>query len=384
MRRPSGPGSPRVYAGLRLVIAGLFAILAVLLGGCTHHQHLPFDAARSGYYTLPVAYYSNIFDYQAPDPQPETFPMPVRQIEGYHVYGIRFPSSEYNGQPGNLVEARYFESRTPTVAPKPLLIVMPIWDTHTFPSTIMANGYALHSQGAVNVLWLQGEGHLFDWFHLADLADGAAFEAEVDRSVERFRAAAVDTRRLLDWVETRPEIDARRIGIIGFSMSAMVAANVAGNDPRIHTAVYVVGGAHPWDVMTECQVVVGYMRKHAMKNLGWDREQFRAFFRAKLAQGDPALWRGRYRPENTLIVESSRDDCIPAESRESLWEATGRPERIVFPYNHWQPFLAMTPVGNKVLTHDIYAFLDRKLRPLPARQVVGKNPYTPAVASQSH
>ena len=131
MRRPSGPRSPRVYAGHRLPIAGLFAILAVLYG-------------------------------------------PMRQIEGYHVYGIRFPSSEYNGQPGNLVEARYFESRTPTVAPKPLLIVMPIWDTHTFPSTIMANGYALHSQGAVNVLWLQGEGHLFDWFHLADLSDGAA------------------------------------------------------------------------------------------------------------------------------------------------------------------------------------------------------------------
>jgi pimeloyl-ACP methyl ester carboxylesterase len=261
---------------------------------------------------------------------------------------------------------------------------MPIWDTHTFPSTIMANGYTQHSQGAVNVLWMQGDNPLFDWFHLAGIQDEATFVAEIDRSVERFRMAAVDTRRLLDWAQTRPEIDSRRIAIIGFSMSAMVAANVAGNDPRISTAVFVVGGAHPGEVMSYCKVVVGYMRNHVKDNLGWSQEQFREFFRDKLSQGDPALWQGHYRPEGTLIVESGEDDCIPPGSREALWQATGRPERIVFPYNHWQPFLAMTPVGNKVLTRDIFEFLDRKLLHEPIRRTASREGYIPTVASQSH
>jgi hypothetical protein len=366
--------------------ASLFALCGlVLLGACTSHEHLPFEGTPTGGYHLrAVSASATSYDYRASTPQPEIFATPVRQVQGYDVYGIRFSSSERNGQPGNMVEARYYQSQRRGAVAKPLLIVMPILDTHTFPSTILANGYTQHSDGAVNVLWLQGDGPLFDWFHLGDIEDEAEFKAEVERSAERFRSVAVDTRRLLDWAETRPEIDSSRVAIIGFSMSAMVAANVAGTDSRIHTAVYMVGGAMPWDVMSYCRVVVGYMRERVKENLGWTQEQFRAFFREKLADGDPAQWRGRYRPENTLIIESSRDDCIPPESRETLWLVTGRPERILFPYNHWQPFLAMTPVGGKVLERDIYEFLDRKLLPGQPGRTASREDYIPTVASESH
>ena len=355
--------------------------LLVLLTGCVSRVHEPMNYTSGTYYTMPASNQAGVFDYTAPTPVPELFAMPARQADGYHVYGLRFPSSESNGQPGNRVEARYFESTSGTAAPKPLLIVLPIWATHTFPSTVIANGYARRSQGEANILWLQGDEPLFDWFKLADMPSEAAFEREVDVSVERFRSVAVDIRRLIDWAETRPEIDSSRIAIIGFSMSAMVAANVAGNDPRVSAAVYVLGGAHPWDVMTYCRVVVGYMRKGVMKSFGWSTEEFREFFRQKLAFGDPALWRGHYRPEGTLIIESSKDDCMPPESRDALWQATGQPERIVFPYNHWQPFLAMTPVGVNVLTEDIFEFLDRKLLPGRAGAVPGQGGTAAAVYS---
>ena len=85
------------------------------------------------------------------------------------------------------------------------------------------------------------------------------------------------------------------------------------------------------------------MRTSVSATLGWDQEQYRDFFHEQLYFGDPALWQGNYRPQNTLIIESSKDDCIPGDSRASLVQATGEPERIVYPYNHWQPFLAMTP-----------------------------------------
>ena len=125
--------------------------------------------------------------------------------------------------------------------------------------------------------------------------------------------------------------------------------------------VDVLGGAHPGDMMAECNLVVEYMRESVQETLGWDHDQYRQYFRRALAEGDPARWRGQYRPEGTLIIESSKDDCIPARSRAALFSATGEPERIVYPYNHWQPFLSMTPVGRNVLTRDIFEFLDRKL-----------------------
>lgn len=339
--------------------AALLLALAGLLAACTTHVHQAYRPAAGAVQAMPVGLRPAYYDYRAPRPTVETYALPFQQVRGYEVTGIRFPSSERNGQPGNLVDARYFRSES--AGPKPLLIVLPIWATHTFPSTVISNGYALHSAGRANVLRMLGEGPLFDWFEIADVDSREAFDSAVDEAVSRFRAVAIDLRRLIDWAETRPEIDSSRIGIIGFSMSALVGANVAGNDPRVHTAVYVLGGARPWDMMAECNLVVEYMRKSVSETLGWDQARYRDYFHDKLRYGDPALWRGRYRSENTLVIESSKDDCVPPGSRAELFAATGEPERILYPYNHWQPFLAMTPVGRNVLTRDIFEFLDRKL-----------------------
>ncbi len=353
-------GTIRKYRQLPAVAIYSAAWLALmtLLSACTSHLHQAYSPSLTAH-TEYASYDSGHYEYAAPVPQPEFYPMPFQQIQGYRLEGLRFPSSEDNGQPGNLVDARYFRSLKQ--GKKPLLIVLPIWATHTFPATVVSNGFALHSKGDANVLWMQGDGALYDWFELADVDNETEFFATVDQSSARFRAVAIDTRRLIDWAQTRPEIDTRRIGIIGFSMSALVSANVAGNDPRIHTAVYVLGGAQPWNMMAECNLVVEYARKQVSERLGWSQEEYRAFFRQQMRYGDPALWRGRYRPENTLIIESDKDDCIPPASRAALFEATGQPERILYPYNHWQPFLSMTPVGRNVLSRDIFEFLDRKL-----------------------
>jgi dienelactone hydrolase len=335
-------------------------LVALLLQACTAHEHQAYNPSRpEGSYTMAASQGSGYYDYRAPTPQAQTYPLPFQQVEGYAVSGIRFSSSERNGQPGNLVDARYFRSYAS--GRKPLLIVMPIWATHTFPSTVISNGYALHSEGEANILWMQGDGALFDWFEIADIESEQEFHQAVTEAAERFRAVAIDVRRLIDWAETRPEIDTSRIGLIGFSMSALVGANVAGNDPRINTAVYVLGGARPGDMMADCNLVVQYMREEVSETLGWTQQQYREYFQEQLTYGDPARWQGHYRPENTLIIESGKDDCIPAASRASLFTATGEPERILYPYNHWQPFLSMTPVGRNVLTRDIYEFLDRKL-----------------------
>jgi hypothetical protein len=52
---------------------------------------------------------------------------------------------------------------------------------------------------------------------------------------------------------------------------------------------------------------------------------------------------------------------MPMETRRALRTATGEPERLVLDYNHWQSFLALTPVGAETLSRDIYEFLDRHL-----------------------
>jgi pimeloyl-ACP methyl ester carboxylesterase len=330
-----------------------------LVVGCASHRH--YDYVPRGFFAAQPIVGERPYEYEAEVPESIPVPQSRQRLEGYEVSRIRFPSSEVNGQPGNMVTARYLRSTSESTRAKPLLIVLPIWATHTFPPTVISNGYALHSEGQANVLWMDGDGALFDWFRLAGIKDETAFDAEVTESVERFRAVAVDARRLIDWAETRPEIDSSRIAIIGFSMGAMVAANIAGNEPRVGTTVLVMGAADPGKVMANCGMIVGYMRNSVKKNFGWSQQQFQQYFSDKLSNGNPARWQGRYRTESTLIIEAGRDECMPQDTRMALRTATGEPERVVIDYNHWQSFLALTPVGAETLSRDIYSFLDRHL-----------------------
>jgi hypothetical protein len=79
---------------------------------------------------------------------------------------------------------------------------------------------------------------------------------------------------------------------------------------------------------------------------------------------DPASHPGKVDPQEVLIVEAARDECIPESAREALWGSMGRPERIRLPHRHKRAFLAMTPLGFNWLRHRIGSFL---LRTLEAR-----------------
>ena len=53
----------------------------------------------------------------------------------------------------------------------------------------------------------------------------------------------VDYRRALDYLETRTDIDTRRVTLIGLSMGALMGAVLGGVESRIKCPVLLVGGA---------------------------------------------------------------------------------------------------------------------------------------------
>ena len=56
-----------------------------------------------------------------------------------------------------------------------------------------------------------------------------------------FRPLVVDARRALDLLVARPDVDSRRLGLVGFSLGAQTAAILAGDDARLD-AVGIVAG----------------------------------------------------------------------------------------------------------------------------------------------
>lgn len=61
------------------------------------------------------------------------------------------------------------------------------------------------------------------------------------------RQSVADNQRVLDWIETRPEFDPKRIGVNGTSMGAIKGSLLMACDPRVRAAsLCLVGGDIPY------------------------------------------------------------------------------------------------------------------------------------------
>jgi dienelactone hydrolase len=281
----------------------------------------------------------------------------VGEERNYRVRVLAIPSSGSNGQPGNLVTARYYEAKRG--AARPLVIVLPIWGIHDYPSETLARDLRDRSGGTVDVLLMLGERPLFDWSEFGGIDSEAAFFGRVDRMVERFVATVIDIRRLIDWAQRRPEIDPQRIALVGFSMSAVVASVAIAHEPRLAAGVLVMGGADPHDVLAACNHEIEDARERILEQLDWSLEHFKGELRRALAAINPARFAGMTDPSRVLIIEAGADTCMPQSARDRLWHAFGRPERIAYRYDHRTAFLAMTFLGGYDLQRQVYRFLAR-------------------------
>jgi hypothetical protein len=282
---------------------------------------------------------------------------PFDETRTHEIVRISFRSSGRNGHPENLVEGQYFRSKEP--GRKSLVVVMPIWGTSDYPPAKISAGYARRAGNDTQIVWIYGTAPLFPWDELSTVETEDGFREMARDSVERYRAAVVDMRRLVDWATTRPEIDPDRIAFVGFSMSALVTATLLANEPRVAGGALMMGGARFADIFAACQNRAGEVRNHAMRAFGWTIDEYREFFKILFDPADPVRFEGRYDPEKILMIDAMFDDCMPEASRAALWEITGYPERVTFLYRHRSAFYSLTPLGLNVSRRKIYRFLDR-------------------------
>ena len=285
---------------------------------------------------------------------------PIADSTRFHeVIPLSYASSGVNGHAHNRVEGQYLRSRQPGL--KKVLIVLPIWGSSRYPSQTIAYGYAAHTRGDAHAIWLYGEPPVFPWRDLWSEADEEKWIDIANDSVERYRAAVNDTRRLIDWLGTREEVDPERIAVVGFSMGAMAAATLMGIDSRIAAGVFMTGGADFAEIMARCSGKAGRMREHALDSFSWSPQEYRRFFDERFGGGDPAGFAGHYNTESILIIEARFDNCVPPSSRKALLEVTGYPQRTTLLYSHNTAYVALTPLGLNFARRSIYRFLDRAL-----------------------
>lgn len=143
------------------------------------------------------------------------------------------------------------------------------------------------------------------------------------RRLDQSLQTAVDWMRALDWLSALPEIDAERVGFVGFSMGGMRGAPFVGLDQRVRAAAFCISGA---------------------STLGGS-DSPAAQLASRLT--DPGVYAPLTEGRPILVVAGERDDLVTPEATQRFYDLLPGPKEIVWlPCGHWD-FMpqGIEPVG---------------------------------------
>jgi dienelactone hydrolase len=140
----------------------------------------------------------------------------------------------------------------------------------------------------------------------------AAFRIRASRTVN-------DTRRLIDYLVTRPDIATNRIYLCGASYGAMTGSTATAFDGRIRAAVLVYGGGVVTELLSSPTSVAEFG--------GW-RQLLRPVAWFFTSGWDPVRYVGKIAPRPLLLQNGKADTVIPPACAQALQAAAREPKTI--------------------------------------------------------
>lgn len=171
--------------------------------------------------------------------------------------------------------------------------------------------------------------------------------AEEPQALADALALAVrDARRLLDWLETRPEVDASRLGAAGISLGGIMACLLQGVDERVGAGFFMLTGGGLAEIIHDStEKPVRAFRNRLLERLGQPgRDEFVAWLRPYTEHVEPLRYAGGLEPSRVYLASGRFDRVIHPARTEALWRELGRPDWTRLPVGHYQglPFLWWT------------------------------------------
>lgn len=139
----------------------------------------------------------------------------------------------------------------------------------------------------------------------------------------RKRAAltVLETRRLVDYLQTRPDVHPDRIYLIGASFGAITGCTAAAMEPRIRATVLTYGGGDLPKLFAgkETRELLGNWSGLVRTTAAW-----------WMKPADPMRYVDRLEGRPVLFQNGERDQIIPMDSAEALQDAAPEPKTIVW------------------------------------------------------
>jgi dienelactone hydrolase len=158
-------------------------------------------------------------------------------------------------------------------------------------------------------------------------------------SLPEFRQMAgqtiVDLRRAVDFLQTRSEVDSKRVGFLGVSLGGILGAVFAADEPRIKGAALWAAGGDWGKLITRSQheFAQRFRQKGVVNEAAVD---------AVMKDVDPLNCVGRNVSAPVLFINGDKDTTVPTVCTDALYTAEKAPKkRIVLPGGHIPDLLAM-------------------------------------------
>lgn len=157
------------------------------------------------------------------------------------------------------------------------------------------------------------------------------------------RQAVMDVRAAVDWLAQQPEVDSRQIGLVGFSLGAIITTLAAQVEPRLRAAVPVLGAADPAGIVEHS--VLTYRIRTRQQQAGVSSDQLRQ----ELAAVDATNYAGHNPNVHIYMINAAHDSVIPGALVRATHQALGEPALQWLNAGHYTTFANRGAVFDEVL-----------------------------------
>jgi dienelactone hydrolase len=259
-------------------------------------------------------------------------------LSGYSVAEVTFPSPvESPYAENNTVHAEYF--RPHGKGPFPAVIVL----------EILAGGEGV-ARGMASLFAQNGMAGLFvrmAYYGPRRPKEGNVrlMSTNIPQTLDAVKQTVLDCRRATAWLESRPEINPKRLGIVGTSLGSFLAALTAESEPKLGKVALLLGGGGFVDAYYDHPKAKPYVQM--FEKIGGSKKVIKEV----LAPVDPLTHADRLKGRDLLMIAARRDDIVPPQMAEALWQASGKPKIVWLDTNHYGAALYAVQTMTQVLKH---------------------------------
>jgi len=243
---------------------------------------------------------------------------------GYHILRLTFPSPvKTESAANNTVPADYYLPDGASAASRrPAVLVLHILNGDFTLERLLCTSLACRGIPAVMIK--------LPYYGERALPGG---RAELAKRPDLFATALPqgiqDARRMLDVLQSRPEINPDKLGISGISLGGIVSATAAGSDPRIQRTVLLLAGGDLLGIIGHAREV-RLIREFLEQQTPAERTKYEAAIREVDPLTRAAALRDRAQAGRVLMLNAQEDDVITPACTKKLAAALGIEERVVW------------------------------------------------------